>query len=214
MEIITHFQNTSPIDSVAVERHSAGIVNTRRIALALTLLLATASAGPAYRYQLDGAGSAVSARVSFLGLGHKTARFPVMRGSIRITPDRLDAIDLDVELDARAMSAGSKTDTDYLRGKAFFDVANYPVVRFSGQRMAMTGPTTARVEGQITARGITRPAVLAVTFRDPPAKTTGRDPIQLTATIAINRRDFGMTAYSLLVGKKVAITIQARLVPG
>ncbi len=190
------------------------IVNTRRIALTLTLLLATASAGPTYRYRLDGAGSAVSARVSFLGLGSKTARFPTMRGSIRISPDRLDAIGLDVELDARAMTAGSKTDTDYLKGKSFFDVANHPVVRFTGQRMAMTGPSTARVEGQITARGVTRPAVLAVTFRDPPAAATGRDPVNLTATTTINRKDFGMTAYSLIVGKKVAITISARLVPG
>lgn len=197
-----------------MERHFAGIVNTRRIALALTLLLATASAGPAYRYQLDGGASAVSARVSFLGLGHKTARFPAMRGSIKLAPNRLDAIDLDVELDAKSMTAGSKTDTEYMKGKAFFDVANHPVVRFSGQRMAMTGPTTARVEGQITARGVTRPAVLAVTFRDAPAKATGRDPIQLTAITTINRRDFGMTAYSMIVGKKVAITITARLVPG
>lgn len=214
MEIITHFQNTSPIDSAAVERHSAGIVNTRRIAFALTLLLATASAGPVYRYQLDGSASVVSARVSFLGLGHKTARFPAMRGSIKITPDRLDAIDLDVELDARAMTAGGKTDTEYLKGKAFFDVANHSTVRFSGRRMAMTGPLTARVDGQISARGVTRPAVLAVTFRDPPAKANGREPIHLTATTTINRKDFGMTSYSMIIGKKVAITIQARLVPG
>ena len=30
----------------------------------------------------------------------------------------------------------------------------------------------------------------------------------------INRRDFGMTAYPFVVGKKVAVTINARLVPG
>ena len=78
----------------------------------------------------------------------------------------------------------------------------------------MTGALTARIDGQITARGVTRPAVLAVTFRDPPARATGRDPVELTATTTINRRDFGMTAYSMVVGKKVAITIRARLVPG
>ena len=36
----------------------------------------------------------------------------------------------------------------------------------------------------------------------------------LTATTAINRKDFGMTAYSMIVGKKVTITIKARLIPG
>ncbi len=189
------------------------MVSPLRIFTALLLLLATASAGPSYHYRLDGAASQVSARVSYFGLGHKTVRFPVMRGSIRLTPDRLDAIDLEVDLDARAMTAGSQTDTDYLKGKAFFDVANYPNLRFAGQRMIMTGSVTARVEGMITARGVTRPAVLAVSFADPPARASGRAPIALAATTTINRRDFGMTSYALVVGKNVTITIQARLVP-
>lgn len=184
-----------------------------RIMLALPLLLAVAAAGPSYRYQLDSGASEVSAKVSYLGLGHKTARFPTMRGSIRMAPDRLENASLDVELDARSMTAGSKRDTDYLKGKDFFDVANHPVVRFTGNRMAMLSETSARVEGHVTARGVTRPAVLAVTFRDPPARASGREPVQLTATTTINRRDFGMTAYSMVIGKKVTITIKARLVP-
>ncbi|MBN8485661.1 MAG: YceI family protein [Sphingomonadales bacterium] len=182
--------------------------------LALVILLgATASAPPAYRYRLDAPGSQVSARVAYFGVGHKTVRFPVMRGALRLVPERTEAIDLDVELDARALDAGGKTDSDYLKGKAFFDVANHPVVRFSGNRMTMTGETTARVDGRITARGVTRPAVLTVTFAQPPARASGRDPIALTATTAINRRDFGMTSYGLIVGKTVKITIRARLVP-
>ena len=185
----------------------------KRFLAALMLVLVAAATGPAHHYRLDGAGSAVSARVSYFGLGHKVARFPAMRGSIRLAPDRLDTIDLEVELDARAMTAGSKTDTDYLKGKAFFDVGNHPAIRFAGRRMAMTGPVTARVDGQLTARGITRPVSLAVTFAEPPAKASGQQPISLTATTTINRRDFGMTSYGLIVGKKVAITIQARLVP-
>jgi polyisoprenoid-binding protein YceI len=193
---------------------SAGIVKIGRIVLALPLLLAVAAAGPSYHYQLDSAGSQVSARVSYFGLGSKTARFPAMRGAIRLSPDRLDAIDLDVELDARALTAGSKTDTTYLKSKAFFDVATYPTVRFSGHHMVMTGPVTAQIDGQITARGVTRPAALAVTFIQPPAQANGREPIALTATTTINRRDFGMTSYGMVIGKNVAITIKARLVPG
>jgi polyisoprenoid-binding protein YceI len=61
---------------------------------------------------------------------------------------------------------------------------------------------------------VTRPAVLAVTFRDPPARVTGRDPVELSARTVIDRREFGMTAYSAIVGKKVTITIQARMTPG
>lgn len=185
-----------------------------RIALGLVLLLSSGAANPAYSFRLDEAGSEVNARVAFFGLASKTAHFPRIKGSIRLSPDRLDTIDLDVELDARALTAGDSVTQDRLKGQDFFDVVHYPAVRFSGHRMTMTGPVTATVAGEITARGITRPAQLSVAFRDPPARSTGHDPVVLTARTTINRRDFGMTAYPFVVGKKVAVTINARLVPG
>lgn len=185
----------------------------RLLALAALLSLAAAPA-PTHHYWLDGPHSSVVARVSYMGFGSKSAWFPQMRGSIRLDPARLDAIDLDVELDATALSSSSVSDTKYLRGKDFFAVDQFPVVRFSGHRMVMSGPVTASVEGLITTRGITRPAVLAVTFKDPPAQASGREPVVLTAITRINRRDFGMTAYSMVVGKTVTITIDARLMPG
>ena len=186
----------------------------RRLLALAALLSVSAAPGAAHHYWLDGPHSSVSARVSYMGLGSKTAQFPQMRGSIRLDPARLDTIDLDVELDAAALNAGSASDSKYLRGKDFFNVEQFPVVRFTGHRMTMSGPNTGFIEGQITTRGVTRPANLAVTFKDPPARATGRDPIALTARTSINRRDFGMTAYSVVVGKTVTITIDARLMPG
>lgn len=181
---------------------------------AIALVASTAAVNPGFRYQLDPAQSEVNARVSFFGLASKTAHFPRMSGTIRITPDRLDAIDMTVELDARSLDGGNRITTERLKGKDFFDVANHPLVRFEGQRMTMTGPVTAQLDGQITARGVTRPARLTIAFRQDPAKATGRDPILLSARATINRQDFGMKAYSLVVGKKVTITINARMVPG
>jgi len=180
---------------------------------ALLPLLALAAAPPATHYTLDGQRSDVNARVGFFGIASKTAHFPVMKGSITLAPDRLDTIDLDVELDARALTAGDSVTLNRLRGPDFFDVAHYPTVRFSGHRMTMTGPVTATVAGEVTARGITRPTLLSVSFAQPPAKANGRDPVTLSARATIDRTQFGMTAYRMIVGKKVTITIDARLVP-
>lgn len=175
--------------------------------------LSLGAAEPTFHYQLDEARSAVGAKVAFLGLASKTAHFPKMKGAITLQPGRLDAIDLDVDLDARALTAGDAVTLGRLRGPKFFDVERYPLVRFEGRRMTMTGPITAKVEGSITARGVTRPAVLDVAFRQPPSRATGREPIQLSARTTIDRRQFGMTAYSVIVGRNVAITIDARMVP-
>lgn len=185
-----------------------------RLVLCLVAPLLIGAASPSYRYQIDAARSEVSAKVGFFGIASKTARFPQMNGRIALSPEKLDTIDLDVEIDARRLTAGDSVTLSRLKGKDFFDVERYPTVRFAGKRMQMTGPVTATVAGEVTARGVTRPATLAVTFCDPPAQATGRDPVELTARTVIDRREFGMTAYSAIVGKKVTITIKARMTPG
>lgn len=181
--------------------------------LAALAPLLLGAAQPTYRYQIDTARSMVSAKVGFMGIASKTARFPQMSGRIALSPEQLDTIDLDVELDARRLQAGDSVTLGRLKGKDFFDVERHPTVRFAGRNMRMTGATTATVAGEVTARGVTRPAQLAVTFRDPPSKVSGRDAVEFSARTVIDRREFGMTAYSAIVGKKVTITIQARMVP-
>lgn len=185
-----------------------------RSLMAGLLLLTTAAAAPEYRYQLDGAASEVAAKVSFLGLASKTARFPRMSGAIQLRPERLDTINLDVTLDARAIAASDGDTQRRLRGPDFFDAENHPTIRFTGQRMAMGSQTSALVDGTVTARGVTRPVRLKVTFSKPPAQTTGREPIGFTATTTIDRYQFGMKAYSMVVGRNVNIMIKARMTPG
>ncbi|MBC2668014.1 YceI family protein [Novosphingobium piscinae] len=176
----------------------------------MTLLGATS---PAQTYRLDETRSTVAARVAFFGIASKTARFPRLSGSIALSPDRLDTLDLIVELDARALTAPDPVTLERLRGPAFFDVARYPQVRFAGRRMTMTSPVTATVEGELTARGVTQPVALTVSFAQPPARATGTEPIRLSARATINRTAFGMTAWPLIVGRTVTITIDGWLVP-
>ena len=186
-------------------------------ALPLLIIGATAPAASApdlpLRYRLDPQGSSVHARVGFFGIASKTARFPAMSGGIELDPARLGAIRLDVLLDARALEAGDTVTLGRLKGPDFFDVAHYPTVRFLGRAMTMTGPVSATIDGELTARGVTRPARLAVTFTSPPAQATGRQSLRLSARTTIDRTDFGMNAYRLIVSRKVTITIDAQMAP-
>lgn len=164
------------------------------------------------RYVLDDANSAVDAQVAFLGFGHKTARFPDMAGRLQFSIGSYSDIAMTVDVDARTLTTGD-SETKRLRGKQFFDVANYPTVRFTGERMELTGERTAKVTGKVTARGVTRPVVLSVGFSIPPFETTGAEPLSIVARTTIDRRDFGMKAFPLIVGNKVAVTIHARMTP-
>ena len=180
---------------------------------AALLALPLQASTPLHRYTLDAA-SAVQARVAFFGLSSKTAGFPRLTGQVVLDPARLDRIDLDVSIDARAITAPDKVTLARLKGKDFFDVEHYPTVRYRGTAMTMTGPASADVRGELTARGVTRPSILKVTFATPPGQITGREPVAITGRTEIDRRDFGMTAWPMIVGRKVTITLKARMVPG
>ena len=55
---------------------------------------------------------------------------------------------------------------------------------------------------------------MAIVFSAPPAETSGTDPLQVIGTTTIDRREFGMKAFPLIVGNMVRVKISARVVPG
>lgn len=185
-----------------------------RTLLALVAGIALSATGPAGEsYAVDPAQSALSAKVGFFGIGRKTAGFPQVSGTIRLDRARPEAINLDVTIDARALTASDDLTLSRLKSEKFFWVEKYPEVRFVGREMRLETATTGTVEGELTARGATQPVTLAVSFDRPPADLLPGEPITLTGKTRINRRAFGMTSYSLIVGKMVDIELRARLVP-
>ncbi|QKG72536.1 YceI family protein [Erythrobacter mangrovi] len=178
------------------------------------IFLLTTGAFDTLRFTVDGPQSAVSAKVAFLGIASKTAQFPKVSGSAVVVPQQPDALHLDVTLDARALTAPDSVTLKRLKGEKFFWVEKYPTVHFIGDGMRFTSPTSGTIEGMLTARGVTKPVTLEVTFDRPPATLAPGEPVTLTGSTRIDRRQFGMTAYSLIVGRKVDITIKARMVPG
>jgi polyisoprenoid-binding protein YceI len=185
-----------------------------RMAVAAAMLTAGAAPAGAITYHVDPAHARVRAKVGFFGLGSKTALFPRLEGRVALSDRDAQGLTLDVQIDAQALEAGDPLTRSRLRGADFFDVDRYRHVIFHGSSMTRTGPHSAQVAGTISARGVTRPATLAVDFSRDFAAMTGREPVHIAASTRIDRRDFGMTAYPLIVGRQVTIAIDADLVPG
>ena len=175
-------------------------------------VLANAAAGVPQRYALDASASNVSAKVPFFGLASKTARFPRMEGAVTIVPGAPEQAMIDVTFDATAIEAPDSVTLERLRGEKFFWVEKYPMIRFVGRSLELASPMRGTVTGELTARGVTRPATLSVTFNADPIAQAGK-PVSFTGTTTIDRREFGMKSYQLIVGNKVDITLKARMVP-
>lgn len=172
---------------------------------------ASSDASGPLNYRLDASASDVSARVPFFGLASKTARFPEMAGNVQIVPGEPEAAMIDVTFDARALEAPDEVTLNRLRGERFFWVDRYPTIRFVGSSLALTSPTRGTLTGELTARGVSNTETLDVVFERDPVRA-GDQPVRFTGTMEIDRRDYGMRSYQLIVGNRVEITLNALMV--
>lgn len=179
--------------------------------LIAALLLANSSAPRTFA--LDSGASEVSAKVAFFGLSSKTMKFPEMQGAVTIVPGAPERAKIDVTFDATALEASDKTTLRRLRGEKFFWVEKYPTVRFVGSSLKLSSPTRGTVAGDLTARGVTKPQTLDVRFERDPTQTGAGEAVRFTGTTTIDRRDYGMDSYKVIVGNKVKIKLKARMVP-
>jgi len=182
------------------------------IALLAPVLLLANSAAP-LNFSLDASASSVSAKVPFFGLASKTAQFPEMTGAVTIVPGSPEAAMIDVTFDARALQAPDEVTLKRLRGEKFFWVEKYPSIRFVGRDLTLTSPTSGTVKGDLTARGVSNSETLDVSFDTPPESAAPGQAVTLNGRMTINRRDYGMRSYPLIVGNKVKIELTARMVP-
>ena len=74
-----------------------------------------------------------------------------------------------------------------MKGKDFFDVANYPEITFTSTKIVKTGPHTYEVDGNFTIRGVSNPEKLTLTVS---GKGTGSGEIK--GAMVFNRKDYGM----------------------
>ncbi len=190
------------------------VVNKPIVVIALLCSTQLFGAATTLRYRIMDRGSEAVAKVAFMGLASKSARFSSISGNVLFAPADLNSLMVDVAIDATKLRSSDAATERELKARNFFWVDRYPTVSFKSTRLVMKSNAQGVLTGNLTARGITNPVNMAVTFSVPPSKVTGEEPLKLTGTAVINRQAFGMNAYSGIVGKKVTIAITAILKNG
>ena len=103
----------------------------------------------------------------------------------------------------------------------FLEVDKYPTITFKSTKVEVTGDEEARVTGDLTIHGVTRPVTLNVEYLGTVASPFGDQRAGFTASTKINREDWGLTwnvaieAGGVMVGKdiKIELDLEAILVP-
>jgi polyisoprenoid-binding protein YceI len=132
----------------------------------------------------------------------------------------------EVTIDARGLWSGEPARDAHLKSADFLDVEHHPEIRFKGGVSLRLGAREFKVLGDLTIRGVTRPAVLEVQFLGTWSTPWWEGNVDkgpkiragFAARTSINRHDFGVSwnspldAGGFVVGDEVEITIDAEAI--
>lgn len=97
----------------------------------------------------------------------------------------------------------------HLKSKDFFDVEKFPDMVFKGTTIEITGDKTAKINGELTLLGVTKPVTLDTVFNK-----AGKHPFSgkyvagFSAVTNIKRSDFGMEYGLPMIGDDVNIHLE------
>lgn len=192
-----------------------------RLISAAALLAATAGFATAEPWAIDPTHTDVVVAWNHAGFSTQVANFYEFSGTLDLDLEDLSSLKADFTVPVASISTGYEVFDGHLQSADFFDAATYPEIRFVATSAEQTGEMTARVTGDMTIKGVTRPVTFDVTVN-----ALGEHPVGqffdaykgtwmgLTATAEIKRSDWGIDAFIPVGSDEVTITINTEMKQG
>lgn len=182
----------------------------RVLASFAVLFLPFSPALAADTYTFDPAHTTVIWKAEHLGFSHPHGLFSNVEGTLTLDEATPANSKVDVTIKTDNIATGIAKFDDHLKSKDFFNVKEFPAATFKSTKVEKTGDNTAKVTGDLTLLGVTKPVTLDVTLNKKGEHPMSKKPtVGFTATGTIKRSEFGLSYGVPNVGDDVPIMIEA-----
>ena len=143
---------------------------------------------PAGTWQLDPVHSTVAFEVDYLA-GTFKGDFRDVAATLAVEGDtaRLEGVAKVASVDVKDENLAA-----HLQSPDFFDAERHPELRFAAENVALDGDSVT-IRGEITIKGVTKPAAIAGTVAPPMTDPYGKERIGLKVATTVDRTDFGVS---------------------
>ena len=114
------------------------------------------------RWEIDSSHSSLHFSVRHLVIAKVRGTFERWSGTVHVPEGDFSKATVDVTIDASSINTGVADRDGHLKSPDFFDVAQFPELRFVGKRVQPRPGDEIDVVGDLTIKGITREVVLRV----------------------------------------------------
>jgi polyisoprenoid-binding protein YceI len=170
------------------------------------------------RWEIDSSHSSVHFSVRHLVIARVRGTFTRWSGTVQAPGDDFAKAMVNVTIDASSIDTGVAQRDTHLKSADFFDVEQFPELRFVARRVQPRAGSELDVVGDLTIKGITREVVLRVEPHGQAKDPWGNVRAAFTAKTSIDRKDFGLTWNQVLetggvmVGDRVEIEAEIQAV--
>jgi polyisoprenoid-binding protein YceI len=144
-------------------------------------------------------------------------RFRTVAGEIVLDDGDISRSSITATIKADSVDTGNKRRDDHLLLRDFFDVENFPEIKFKSVNIRRgKDRDSLELEGTLTIKDKCVPIALAINEMDRSRSPKGEDFIYYSATAKLDRFAFGINYARGLIGRqlKVTINVQASNTPG
>jgi polyisoprenoid-binding protein YceI len=164
-------------------------------------------------YSIEPLHTRVLFALSHMGFTTWYGEFTHVSGTLTLNPKALGTSTLDIIIPANTISTSNTKVDGELNSPIWLDTTKYPTIEFKSTKIVRTGHDTAKVNGDLTFHGVTRPETVNVTFNAAGVNFLSKQyTVGFNATGAIKRSDFGESTYVPVIGDDVSLIISAAFV--
>lgn len=185
---------------------------------AIILLSILSAVAQTSTWNIDPVHSTAQFTVRHLGISNVTGSFTKVTGSVVLDEKDITQSQASASIDVNSIDTRVEARDKDLKSPHFFEVEKYPTIEFKSKKVVNSGGKLQLI-GDLTIHGTTREVTLDVDGPTPELTDPwGNLRRGLSATTAINRKDFNLVYNNLLktgdavVGDKVKIQIDAEIV--
>ncbi|HEY5805618.1 MAG TPA: YceI family protein [Lysobacter sp.] len=170
-----------------------------------------AMAAPPETWSLDPVHTRVLFAVEHAGFSHALGTVSGSTGTLVFDRDDWTSARLDVQVPLQRLDLGDEKWNKAALASNLVDAGHHPQAHFVSSRVEPVDADHARVCGELSLRGVTRPLCMDVTLNAvkrhplPPFRRTAG----FSATASLSRAEFGMTAWKNVIGDQVELRIEA-----
>lgn len=202
MNAIALLQNVQACCRSPIRRFAAILV------LALCYGAGVEAATRAQAWRIDEAQTWIGFKIDAVGFPTTRGHFAHHSGQVLIDFARPAKSYTTFTVELASVDVGSPSFDEFIKSAALLDAERFPTMSFTSTQVEKIAANTARVTGNLTMLGVSKPITLTVNVEtDPSAK--GR-AVAFVAKGTIVRSDFGMKFGIPLIDDALEITVKTR----